>query len=481
MNKTIWKQADSRWGKKPYPTSDCTMSGAGCGCVACTHIAMEQDRYANWTPENLRSWMVSQGFAIRNQGTTYSGMTKTLQHIGHSNVVVVGTADPMSKVWTEFNKGNRIGIILFRGGSYNGVRWTNSGHYVAVTDYKIQNGKHYFYCKDSGGRNHDGWYSYENSMKGLVYMVWIVSKINPKATTTTTSNGKLAVDGSGGKATVTRLQEFLGVNKTGGITIVKEHHKYCKSLKAIEYGKAGSATVKALQKWLGISQDGDWGVATSKALQKKLGVTQDGYFGPNSMKALQKYLNSNTKAVYPTPAPKDRFDKANDWAVEFCKSENGKYRVFTDDPLTQDCPLCNPKAKKGTNCILAAFMYWRHGAGILCRCNAEVINDSMGDRLLRSNYETALALVKRCVGINDVTLISNGGKAIPVSKLKKGDIIMYFDGDTYAHMGVHIGGGKLFDCARGHSPQMQCGKLDVDWWTKTNGWPVKLAIRYTGK
>ena len=105
----------------------------------------------------------------------------------------------------------------------------------------------------------------------------------------------------------------------------------------------------------------------------------------------------------------------------------------------------------------------------------------MGSRLLRSNHETALALVKQCTGLTAVTIVSNGGKPIPTSALKKGDIIMYFDGKTFAHMGVHIGNGKLFDCARGHDPQMQCGKLNVDWWHKENGWDVKLVIRFTGK
>ena len=51
----------------------------------------------------------------------------------------------------------------------------------------------------------------------------------------------------------------------------------------------------------------------------------------------------------------------------------------------------------------------------------------------------------------------------------------------YAHMAVYIGNGKIFDSARGHTPQMQCGALGVDWWTKENGWVVKLAIRFTGK
>ena len=164
MNSKLYKQADSRWGKKPYPSGS-TMSGCGCGCVACTHVVIEQEKYKNYTPENLRPWMISQGFAIRGQGTTWNGITKTLQHYGYK-VVHIGVNDPMSKAWTELDKGNRIGVILFKGGhAPNGTVWTAGGHYVAFTDYKKKDGLHYFYTKDSGGRNHDsakhGYYSYE--------------------------------------------------------------------------------------------------------------------------------------------------------------------------------------------------------------------------------------------------------------------------------------------------------------------------------
>lgn len=481
MNSTIWKQSDSRWGWRPYPTRDCTLSGAGCGCVACTHIAMEQDRFADWTPENLRPYMVNHGFAIRNQGTSYSGITKTLQYLGYTNVVEVGVADPMSKIWNECNKGNRIGILLFRSGSYNGIRWTSNGHYVALTDYKMSDGKHYFFCKDSGGRNHDGWYSYENSMRGLVYMAWIVERINPV--------GKLTIDGSGGTATVRRLQQFLGVAQSGTITVSKSNHTYNEALVAVKIGEGADPTVKEMQRWLGIKQDGYWGKATSTAIQKRLNITADGYFGKKSMSSLQRYLNMRDKAVYPTATAtptkvvvkKDIFDKANTWAEALCKSHNGKYKVFGDDPKTQECPICHKDAYYGYNCIGAAFAYWRHGAGIPCRCSCEVINDSMMNRILRSNHETAVALVKQCTGLTQVTVVSNGGKAIPTSALKKGDIIIYYDGSDCAHMGVHIGNGRLFDCARGHNPQMQCGQLGVDWWKKENGWDVKIAIRYTGK
>lgn len=109
---------------------------------------------------------------------------------------------------------------------------------------------------------------------------------------------KLIIDGIGGKLTVARLQQFLGVKQTSDITVKKALYKYCPAFTAVEFGTDGSVTVTYLQKWLGINADGHWGAQTSKTLQKRLGVDQDSIFGTNSMKALQKYLNEHDKAVY---------------------------------------------------------------------------------------------------------------------------------------------------------------------------------------
>lgn len=311
MNKTLYKQYDSRWGSKPYPKGS-TMSGCGCGCVACTHIIIEQEKYKNYTPEPVRQYMVSQGFAIRGQGTTWSGITKTLQHYGYK-VTHIGVNDPISKAWTELNKGNRIGVILFLGGKApNGTVWTAGGHYVAFTDYYTKNGKHYFYTKDSGGRNHDsakhGYYTYENSMKGLVYQMWIVERIGsevkttPTTTTTTTTktttvaSSKLTVDGVFGKSSVKALQKLFGTAQDGVISgqaaRLKQYHKGFDG--NIKYGSGGSALVRAIQKYLGLSgPDGQLGPNTIKAIQRLVGVTADGYWGSATSKALQKWINTN--------------------------------------------------------------------------------------------------------------------------------------------------------------------------------------------
>ena len=183
MNKTIYKQADSRWSSLAYPTKASSFGGNGCGCCACVHIAIEQKAKKKWTPKTLRPWMVKKGFAVAGQGTTWSGIKATLEYIGHKKVVWIGREDPMSKAWKELNKGNRIGILLVDNSKTpDGTKWTASGHYVAFTDYKLKDGKHYFYIKDSGGRNHDGWFCYEKSIKYALPQLWIVERIKEEPT-----------------------------------------------------------------------------------------------------------------------------------------------------------------------------------------------------------------------------------------------------------------------------------------------------------
>lgn len=181
MNNTVLSQTDPRWSAKPYPKARvATVGGSGCGLLACVHVAREQASKANWTPNNLRSWMVDRGFAIVGQGTTWSGITETLKHIGHNEVVWVKRDEPISKAFKELEKGNRIGVILFNElKAPNGTQWTTGGHYVAFNAYKrAKDGRHLFHTQDSGWRHHSGWYSFEKSMKNCVSQMWIVERIS---------------------------------------------------------------------------------------------------------------------------------------------------------------------------------------------------------------------------------------------------------------------------------------------------------------
>lgn len=302
MNSHIYRQYDDRWRWLPYPSGGYYLNGSGCGCVAVTHCIIEMEKYKKWTPANVQPYMKQ--FAIRGNGTKWAGILTSLKHYGLKNVANIPT---MPQLWRTLEKGNYVGVLLFGNTKGpDGTVWTTGGHYIAFTGYRVKNGQHQLYLKDSGGRKHDGWYSYEKSMKGDVRQVWvgqIPSGTEAKTTTTTTTTTKtttttttkLTVDGIGGVSTIKALQKYLKVSASDGKLSGqnKSLSKYYPGITSVSYGTGGSATVKALQKWVGASADGVWGQDTSKKLQKKLGVSQDGIFGKDSVKALQKFLNNN--------------------------------------------------------------------------------------------------------------------------------------------------------------------------------------------
>ncbi len=167
MNSKVYRQYDSRWGSLPYPVSNSPVSSDGCGLCSVTHCAIELSKYADKTPAYFHSFMKQ--YAVAGNGTLWNGIDAGLKNfIGNSK-----RFDSMSAFWSEVEKGNRVGVVLFGSGyGPDGTLWTSGGHYVAFVNYKYENGKHWLYMKDSGPRCHDGWYAYETSMKGRVRLLW---------------------------------------------------------------------------------------------------------------------------------------------------------------------------------------------------------------------------------------------------------------------------------------------------------------------
>ena len=235
MRATIFKQYKKPWASLPFPKGN-TVKGCGCGLCSVTHILIEDERYEDYTPTTVRPFMVK--YAVRNQGLQHVGIPSTLKHYGMENVKEFGRAATMKQIFEECDKGGRLGVILFykqnaKGKTIaakgpDGTVWTGGGHFIAFTGYKVENGKHYFYMKDSGGRNHDGWYCYEKSMAGCVWKVWTCTipkaapKTEPKKETETnkeTYKGSIpAVDGG------TRLINFAASQK-GSYTSRTKHGK----------------------------------------------------------------------------------------------------------------------------------------------------------------------------------------------------------------------------------------------------------------
>lgn len=350
--KKIFKQLDSRWSDLAYPTKSSSFGGNGCGCCACTHIAIEQEAKKDWTPKTLRKWMVAQGFAEAGHGTTWNGITETLKHIGHKNVVRIWN-DPMSKAWKELDKGDRIGVLLVDNSKTpDGTYWTASGHYVAFTDYrKTKNGNHWFYIKDSGGRNHDGWYCYEKSIAGALPKMWIVERI--------------------------------------------------------------------------------------KSPQEKI------------------------------------CDKAK----EIADSHKYKYKFYSEK-YGKECAICHPHGgqNKGWNCIGFAFASWHH-SGIPCKCSCDVMTDQLYNKILKVSLKEAKRIVSERTGlpIEDIRIKRRGGRAVPQSELKPGDIVVYYTSKGYVHTALWVGNGKIADCTSGRKQQIKYGVKAYKSMT------IKFAIRYKGK
>ena len=281
MNSNIFRQADSRWGSLKYPSGGYTMANSGCGCCAVTHCVIEIDKFKNYTPADVRKFMVS--YATRGHGTLWNGITKGLENYGYN--VHWRQADSMSDIFSQLANSLKRGVILFgskRGP--DGTVWTTGGHYIAFVNYKIENGKHYFYLKDSGGRKHDKWWCYEKSMRGDVKNVWICKSLKSGYTTTTPTATP---------TTSTPAQSTNGTIYTGTFPT-----------KTIKKGSKGDQ-VKRWQnflKWMGydLKADGIFGKITqekTKAAQKKLGFTGkavDGIVGPKTIAKAKAYKKQVT-------------------------------------------------------------------------------------------------------------------------------------------------------------------------------------------
>lgn len=352
MNKTNYKQYDTRWAKLGYPRSPYFIKDCGCGEVSICNVIIEMSKYANETPKTIQPFC-KQFAAPNGDGTYFSGIPKMMQHYGLTEVKEHQT---MNQLWKELEKGNRVVIYLMgpRSGGSKRVHWTSGGHFVCSVAYKVKNGKHYVYVKDSNSTSklRNGWISYEENMAGDVSRVW---------------SGKL---------------------------------------------------------------------------------------------------------------PKSTMDKACAWAKKIAASGDYHYKKYTSDKKTHQCPICHDLTgkNKGWNCIGFAFASWHHGGKIPCKCSCDVINNATWEKLRVKASKDGTNIVQDKLGIKDVKVVRmKGGKEIPLSKLKKGDIVAYFNGDTYVHTALYLGDGKIADCTQNRDPQIKYGANSY------TTMKIKVAIRYTGK
>lgn len=165
-----FKQYDSRWGRKNYNGSS-TVAASACGptAIACLAHAVNE----KITPLDTIKYMQKHGYAIYKKGTAWAGIPACMKAYGLKDVKNVVT---MPDVWSYLSKGYCAVFLM----TYDyhlckkyGIVWTTDGHFIAITGYKVKDGKHWVYVHDPGGRDHDGWYCYETQMRGLISQVWV--------------------------------------------------------------------------------------------------------------------------------------------------------------------------------------------------------------------------------------------------------------------------------------------------------------------
>lgn len=158
------------------------------------------------------------------------------------------------------------------------------------------------------------------------------------------------------------------------------------------------------------------------------------------------------------------------------------YVKYSDtDKLTHQCPICHAsthkdKAHKGGNCIWGAFQSWHHGGKIGSKCSCQVLTDPLYNKMLKATDSEAYKIAAEKIGVNDIEVIRNNGKAIPTSWIKAADICVLFNGSSYYHTILSEGGDKYGDCTSGRTDHIKVHNVMSEK-TKNN---VKMLIRYTG-
>lgn len=163
-----FKQYDSRWASKRYPTwGTGTMKYCGCGATTAAIVISSVDK--SITPYKCAQELSKMKNGVTKGGATYIAALKKLME-NHGFVVEKHTSS--SSIFKALKRTDRETYgILDVWGTKNGVKWVSggqdNGHYIPITSVK---GEDMVYVKDPGLRKHTGWWDYSKYLSGHVKM-----------------------------------------------------------------------------------------------------------------------------------------------------------------------------------------------------------------------------------------------------------------------------------------------------------------------
>ena len=257
---SVLKQYDSRWGRFNYNGSS-SIATAACGPFSVANL-FEAKGY-DVDPMDYVRFMQKHDYIAYNHGTKFSGIPAAMKKFGAYDVKEVNVDRSMANVWGYLKDGYSADF-LFGAGSRGGICWTTAGHYVAITDYKLKAKNHWLYTRDSGGRDNDGWFSYEKHMRGLIPKVWVgyIPQAKPKKK-------------SKYKGTFPALPErgyFKRGDEGDQVKLLQQFLTWALGYIIDDDGILGAKTVRGVT-----------------AFEREVGISPDGNFGKKCLKAAMKY------------------------------------------------------------------------------------------------------------------------------------------------------------------------------------------------
>lgn len=253
--------------------------------------------------------------------------------------------------------------------------------------------------------------------------------------------------------------------------------------KVVRKGSRGSS-VKAVQSFLNwcigtkLTVDGIAGTNTVKAIkkyQKRYGLSKDGIFGSKCLAKAKKIIKAHKPAPSPTPTVTKQH-KAVELAKDIAKDNSYGYVKWGKESWRKLCCICHGYTgkKKGFNCIRFVFTCWHH-AGIPVVHEGGCISNDVAENMYRVDIKEAKKIAQKKLKCKDLTVIRNK-KGIPKSIIKEGDAGALFNGNTYVHLILLDGKGKMIH-AQGSN-----GKVPKDRQIEyRSAYTPRMIIRYTGK
>ena len=166
------------------------------------------------------------------------------------------------------------------------------------------------------------------------------------------------------------------------------------------------------------------------------------------------------------------------WAIKTAAEDY--WYIYWDEPYGHECAKCHPHGGKnhGWQCIGWTIACWHHG-GLPIPCNCGVIDNGTGEKIYKAKTDAeALKIAQKELNLKEIKVIRNGGKAIPESWIQPGDIGFLFDGNTFKHMLLLMGGGKISDSTHTGN-KVNDIRADRNYTGRYKS-KLKMLIRYTG-